>query len=229
MECVCVCVWGGGASCGKGWGTLVCGRRGGGGRGGWGGGGKWRGVVSGAELPTSPPPPSSSSSPPSRSVCEPLAVTCSTRTDVSACWRAHATLGEKPEPEVRHRSVFPFFFPLLQNLTHLPAREQLDQVGPNKTSDTNRAAKRIRENPRGCTCCPPAACAPCSSPSRSSAEVSHCLIKPAGGCSLLTRRRRYDGKVPAGACEKLQPRLIDHISGGRGGAGARVAPHAYKL
>lgn len=86
------------------------------------------GGVSGAELPTSTPPPLSSpplsSSPPSRSVCEPLAVTCSTRTDVSACWRAHATFGEEPEPEVRHRSVFSPF----QNLTHLPAREQLDQV-----------------------------------------------------------------------------------------------------
>lgn len=133
--CVSVCVWGGGGHLEERGGVHFC--VGGGGRCCWRGeegGGGWvgrkmkGGGVSGAELPTSTPPPLSSpplsSSPPSRSVCEPLAVTCSTRTDVSACWRAHATFGEEPEPEVRHRSVFSPF----QNLTHLPAREQLDQV-----------------------------------------------------------------------------------------------------
>lgn len=51
---------------------------------GWGGGG-----ISGAELQTV--------SPALALVREPLTITCSTRTDASASWRAHATLEQEPK------------------------------------------------------------------------------------------------------------------------------------
>lgn len=60
-------------------------------RGRWSGwkGGEGMGGISGAELQTV--------SPALALVREPLTITCSTRTDASASWRAHATLEEEPK------------------------------------------------------------------------------------------------------------------------------------